>query len=367
VVKIGSRVLTSKGEGLDFEVINDLVTEISDLSHAGREALVVSSGAIAAGIKELKLRDLPRTIAQKQAAAAVGQSHLIWAYERAFKQHRQRVAQVLLTHEDLRHRARYLNARTTLLTLIRLAAIPIINENDTVSVEEIKFGDNDTLAAMVAVLVQADLLIILTDLDGLYTVDPRINPQAEFIAEVPRITPAIEALGGVPHHAVGRGGMFTKIQAAKKLATSGVPTIIANGLRPGVVTSLLAGGSVGTLFYPERRLLPGRKRWIVTTLRPRGALIIDDGAKAAIVSRGKSLLPSGILQVEGAFEFGDLVRCCDMAGTEFARGLVNYPERDLRRIKGLHTSKIETTLGHKYYDEVIHRDNLVIWHDKEVY
>jgi glutamate 5-kinase len=171
----------------------------------------------------------------------------------------------------------------------------------------------------------------------------------------------------VPHHAVGRGGMFTKIQAAKKLATSGIPTVIANGLRPGVVTSLLAGESVGTLFYPERRLLRGRKRWIITTLRPRGALIVDDGAKAAIISRGKSLLPSGILQVEGEFEFGDLVSCCDMSGIEFARGLVNYPVRDLRLIKGLHTSKIETTLGHKYYDEVIHRDNLVIWHDKEVH
>jgi glutamate 5-kinase len=365
-VKIGSRVLTSKGEELDFEVINDLGQEISDLAHAGREILIVSSGAVAAGIKELKLRDLPRTITQKQAVAAIGQSHLIWAYERVFRQHQQRVAQVLLTHEDLRHRARYLNARNTLLTLLRLAAIPIINENDTVSLAELKFGDNDTLSAMVADLVQADLLLILTDLDGLYTADPRLEAGARLIAEVPRITPEIEAMGGVSHFAIGRGGMFTKIQAAKKLAASGIPTVIANGLRSGVITALLAGEPVGTLFHPERRGLRGRKRWIVTTLRPRGVVLVDDGAKTAIVARGKSLLPSGIVAIEGAFEFGDLVRCCDRVGREFARGLVNYSSRDLQLIKGLHTSKIEATLGHKYYDEVIHRDNLVIWHEQGV-
>jgi glutamate 5-kinase len=362
-VKIGSRVLTSKGEGLDFEVINDLVGQLSDLTHAGREVLVVSSGAIAAGIKELKLRDLPRTIAQKQAVAAVGQSHLIWAYERAFRQRRQQVAQVLLTHEDLRHRSRYLNARNTLLTLIRLTAIPIINENDTVSVEEIKFGDNDTLSAMVADLVQADLLLILTDLDGLYTADPRLDPQAEFIAEVRRITPAIEAMAGHSPNLVARGGMSTKIRAAKKLAAGGIPTLIANGLRPGIIAALLAGRGVGTLFHPDKRLFRGRKRWIVTTLHPRGVLTVDDGAKAAIVCKGKSLLPSGIVHVEGAFEFGDLVSCCDTCGNEFARGLVNYPGHELRLIKGLHTSKIEVTLGQKYDDEVIHRDNLVIWPD----
>jgi glutamate 5-kinase len=362
-VKIGSRVLTSKGEGLDFEVISHLVEQISDLAHAGKEVFVVSSGAVAAGIKELKLKDLPRTIPQKQAVAAVGQSHLIWAYERAFKQHRQRVAQVLLTHEDLRQRARYLNARNTLLTLIRLETVPIINENDTVSVEEIKLGDNDSLSAMVADLVQADLLLILTDVEGLYTADPRIDPMAELLAEIPRVTPAIEAMGGLPQHAVARGGMFTKIQAAKKLATSGIPTIIANGFRPGIMAAVLAGEVVGTLFHPERRLWRGRKRWIVTTLRPRGALFVDEGAKAAVVSKGKSLLPSGILSVEGEFEFGDLVRCCDRSGSEFGRGLVNYPGRDVRLIKGLHTSKIEGTLGHKYCDEVIHRDNLVVWNE----
>jgi glutamate 5-kinase len=364
VVKIGSRVLTSKGEGLDFEVISPLVEQISDLAHAGKEVFVVSSGAVAAGIKALKLKDLPRTIPQKQAVAAVGQSHLIWAYERAFTQHRQRVAQVLLTHEDLRQRARYLNARTTLFTLIRLGTVPIINENDTVSVEEIKFGDNDSLSAMVADLVQADLLLILTDLEGVYTADPGLDPTATLLAEIPRVTPAIEAMGGLPNHAVGRGGMFTKIQAAKKLAASGIPTIVANGFRPGIIAALLAGEAVGTLFHPERRLWRGRKRWIVTTLRPRGTLFIDEGAKAAVVSRGKSLLPSGILSVDGEFEFGDLVRCCDRSGLEFGRGLVNYPGRDVRLIKGLHTSKIEATLGHKHCDEVIHRDNLVVWNER---
>ena len=363
VVKIGSRVLTSKGEGLDFEVISHLAEQISNLAHAGKEVFVVSSGAVAAGIKELKLKDLPRTIPQKQAVAAVGQSHLIWAYEWAFKQHRQRVAQVLLTHEDLRQRARYLNARNTLLTLIRLGTVPIINENDTVSVEEIKLGDNDSLSAMVADLVQADLLLILTDIEGLYTADPCIDPTATFLAEIPRVTPAIEAMGGMPNHAVARGGMFTKIQAAKKLAASGIPTIVANGFRPGIIAALLAGETLGTLFHPERRLWRGRKRWIVTTLRPRGALFVDEGAKAAVVSKGKSLLPSGILSVDGEFEFGDLVRCCDQSGKEFGRGLVNYPGREVRLIKGLHTSKIEATLGHKYCDEVIHRDNLVVWNE----
>ena len=362
-MKIGSRVLTSKGEGLDFEVISDLGEQISDLAQAGKEVFVVSSGAVAAGIKALKRKDLPQTIPQKQAIAAVGQSHLIWAYERVFERHQQQVAQVLLTHEDLRHRARYLNARNTLLTLIRLATIPIINENDTVSVEEIKLGDNDSLSAMVADLVQADLLLILTDIEGLYTADPRVDPTARFIAEIPRITPAIEAMGGLPHHAVARGGMFTKLQAAKKLAASGIPTIIANGFRPGIITAVLTGEPVGTLILPESRLWRGRKRWIVTTLRPRGALHVDDGAKAAIVSKGRSLLPSGILNVEGEFEFGDLVRCCDLSGHEFARGLVNYPGHEVRLIKGFHTSKIESLLGHKYCDEVIHRDNLVIWHE----
>lgn len=365
VVKIGSRVLTSKGEGLDFEAINGLVEQISGLAQTGREVFVVSSGAVAAGIAELRLRELPRTTAQKQAAAAVGQGHLIWAYERAFKQHGQRVAQVLLTHEDLRQRARYLNARNTLLTLIRLGAIPIINENDTVSVEEIKFGDNDTLSAMVADLVQADILLILTDIDGLYTADPRISDNAQFLPEVTHITAAIEGMGGLSHHAVARGGMFTKIQAAKKLSASGIPTIIANGFRPGVLTMLLDGEPIGTLFRPERRLWRGRKRWIVTTLRPRGMLITDDGAKAAILAKGRSLLPSGVRDVEGNFEFGDLVRCCDLAGNEFARGLVNYSSREILLIKGLHTSKIEGRLGHKYCDEVIHRDNLVVWTDRE--
>jgi glutamate 5-kinase len=362
-VKIGSRVLTSKEEGLDFEVISDLVEQISDLAHAGKEVLVVSSGAVAAGVKALKLKDLPRTIPQKQAAAAVGQSHLIWAYERAFTQHQRRVAQVLLTHEDLRHRARYLNARNTLLTLIRLGAVPIINENDTVSVEEIELGDNDSLSAMVADLVQADLLLILTDIEGLYTADPRVDPAAQFIAEIPRVTPAIEAMGGLPHHAVARGGMFTKLQAAKKLAASGIPTIVASGFQPGIVTAALTGAPVGTLFHPERRFWRGRKRWIVTTLRPRGALYVDEGARTAIVSKGRSLLPSGILSVEGEFEFGDLVRCCDPAGHEFARGLVNYPGREVRLIRGLHTSNIDNALGHKFSDEVIHRDNLVVWQE----
>jgi len=361
VVKIGSRVLTSKGDGLDFEVINDLVQQLANLAMASRQVLIVSSGAVAAGLKELKLRDVPRTITEKQAAAAIGQSHLIWAYERAFRQYGQRVAQILLTHEDLRQRARYLNARNTLLMLLRLGTIPIINENDTVAVEEIKLGDNDTLSAMVADLVQADLLLMLTDLDGLYSADPRVHAEAAFISEVHRITSEIEAMGGLPHHAVGQGGMLTKIQAAKKLTASGIPTLIANGLRPGIVDAILAGEPVGTIFYPEGRALRGRKRWIVTTLRPRGTLTVDDGAKDAILSKGRSLLPSGLLNIEGEFEFGDLVRCCDATGAEFARGLVNYPGRDLWRIKGLHTSKIKAALGYKDYDEVIHRDNLVIW------
>ncbi|RMF86024.1 MAG: glutamate 5-kinase [Nitrospinota bacterium] len=361
VIKLGSSLVTTTGEGLNAPLMASLVQQISELMDQGLEILLVSSGAVAAGTQKLQLKEIPRTVSLKQAAAAVGQSYLIWAYEKLFDQYHHQVAQVLLTHADLGNRRRYLNARNTLITLLQHRVIPIINENDTVSVSEIKFGDNDTLSALVTNLVEADLLIILTDTDGLYTQDPRIHPQAELITLVPSITPDIERLGGGKGTAMGTGGMYTKIQAAKKVVISGIPVLIANGRCEKVLHRLLAGEDLGTLFLPYKTpLLRGRKHWIVHTLKPRGIITVDDGAREAILYKGKSLLPSGIVAVEGNFEFGDAVTCCDLNGKAFARGLVNYNAKEVRRIKQHHTSHIESLLGYKYQDEVIHRDNLVL-------
>ncbi|GIX46799.1 MAG: hypothetical protein KatS3mg131_1010 [Candidatus Tectimicrobiota bacterium] len=276
--------------------------------------------------------------------------------------HGQRVAQILLTHEDLRDRARYLNARNTLQTLLRYRVVPIINENDTVSVAEIRFGDNDILSAMVCTLIDADLLILLTDLDGLYTADPRRHPEAQLIPVVERIDARIEALAGTTTHETGRGGMRSKIQAAKICGASGIHTYIANGLYPDTVLRIMAGEPVGTHIYPANHgRLPSRKRWIAYALKARGELVVDDGAKQALVLRGKSLLPSGILEVSGNFRFGDAVSCVDTQGQRFAQGLVNYDAQDLRAIMGHHTAEIARILGYKGYDEVIHRDNLVLF------
>jgi glutamate 5-kinase len=343
------------------DVVQNIVTQLATLRQRGHDVLLVSSGAIALGLQALHQHHMPQTIAYQQAAAAIGQSHLIWTYEQLFTPLGQRVAQILLTHDDLRHRVRYLNARNTLQTLLHYGIIPIINENDTVSVAELRFGDNDTLSAMVCNLVNADLLIILTDIDGLYTADPRQDPAAELISTVHNIDADIEARAGNTTHTTGRGGMSSKIQAAKMAAANGLHTYIANGAYPDTLLRILAGDAVGTHIHaPTTSKLPSRKRWIGYALKPKGALTVDDGAKRALTAHGRSLLPSGIIDVTGNFGFGDAVYCVDTGARRFAQGLVNYSSADIQAIMGKHTSKIAHILGHKEYDEVIHRDNLAL-------
>jgi glutamate 5-kinase len=361
VVKVGSGLLRSSQGGLREDVVGNIVQQLATLRRQGYDVLLVSSGAIALGIQALGQQRIPHTITYQQAAAAIGQSHLIWTYERLFSALGQQVAQILLTHDDLRHRARYLNARNTLQTLLSYQAIPIINENDTVSVDEIRFGDNDTLSAMVCNLVNADLLVILTDLDGLHTADPRQHPEAELIPVVEKIDTRIETLAGKTTHRTGRGGMYSKIQAAKIAGATGLHTYIANGLHPDTLYRLLAGEAIGTHIYPPvAAKLSSRKRWIGYALKAKGELLVDDGAKRALTTHGKSLLPSGILDISGTFRFGDAVYCVDTTAHRFAQGLVNYNATELQAILGQHTSRIESILGYKEADEVIHRDNLVL-------
>jgi len=360
VVKIGSSVLTTRSQGLDLAAIEDLVEQLVSVQRRGIELLLVSSGAIAAGLSQLNIKEPPKNIPHKQAIAAIGQCHLIWAYEKFFSQSKQKVAQILLTHDDLSNRQRYLNARNTLYTLLRYRVIPIINENDTVAVEEIQFGDNDTLSALVTNMVEADLLLILSDVDGLYTSDPHQNGEATLLSQIDRITPSIEAMAQPSSSLTGRGGMITKIEAAKKVGASGALTIIANGKRPGIIDRILSGEEIGTLFLPSGDRLTSRKQWIAYTLKPKGELVVDEGAKEALIYNGKSLLPRGLLEVRGEFKAGEAVVCKDTQGREFARGLVNYSYQELKAIKGRHTREIEDILGYKFYDEVIHRDDLVL-------
>lgn len=360
VIKIGSSLIASRATGLRPEQIERLADEIAALKASGRDILLVSSGAIISGIKKLALKEYPKSLPVKQAAAAVGQSRLMWAYEKAFERMGIHVAQILLTHQDLADRRRFLNARYTLTALIGFGIIPIINENDTVSVEEIRVGDNDTLASEVAHLVDADMLIILSDVDGLYTEDPRKNPSATLIDLIPEITEDIERRAGVSSTFEGTGGMATKIRAAKKVGGYGVPTLIINGERAGLLPHVLAGGAGGSLFLARERRLTSRKHWIAFTLRSRGHLRLDQGAVDALITRGKSLLASGIVDVTGNFDAGDPVSCLDPDGKEFAKGLVNFPSDLLHRIKGLKTQDISRQIGRQEYEEVIHRDNLVV-------
>lgn len=361
VVKVGSGLLRATHGGLREDVVRHLVQQLSTLRRQGYDVLLVSSGAIALGIQSLGQPRMPRTMGYQQAAAAIGQSQLIWTYERLFNAAGQKVAQILLTHEDIRHRSRYLNARHTLLTLLHYGIIPVINENDTVSVAEIRFGDNDTLSAMVCNLIDADLLIILTDLDGLYTADPRLHVDATLIPQVEKIDSRIEAMAGTSTHRTGRGGMKSKIQAAKVACASGIHTYIANGLHPDTVLRILAGENVGThILAPPSARLSSRKRWIGYALKAKGEIVVDEGAKQALTTGGRSLLPSGIIDVSGHFRFGDAVSCVDAKAQHFAQGLVNYDTTELLAIKGQHTSQIAEILGYKAYDEVIHRDNLVL-------
>ena len=360
VVKVGSSILASRDAGLHRTVFSHLAKEISTLKHQGYEIILVSSGAIAAGMEKLGLQTRPQTITQKQAAAAVGQSVLMSVYDSYFSRHQQTVAQVLLTHDDLSHRKRFINARNTLLALLKLGIIPIINENDTVAVDEIKVGDNDNLSALISNLVEADLLIILTDIDGLCDSDPRYNPGAKCIPLIEDVDTGMEGINCGPAGRWCVGGMVTKIEAARKASRFGIPTMIARGTKEGILQQVLGGKEIGTLILPKARGLSSRKGWIAFHLKTKGEVVVDEGAKRAISLKGKSLLPSGVVKVSGTFDRGDAVACVGPRGKEFARGIVNYSIYELEKIKGLRTQQIEKVLGFKYSDEVIHRDDLVV-------
>ncbi|WP_373287773.1 glutamate 5-kinase [Silvimonas amylolytica] len=360
VVKVGSSLVTNEGRGLDHTALARWAAEIAQLAAMGKQVVLVSSGAVAEGVARLGWKEKPTAIHEKQAAAAVGQMGLCQAYESAFRAHGLKTAQVLLTHEDMADRTRYLNARTTLLTLLSLGVIPIINENDTVVTAEIKFGDNDTLGALVTNLVEGEALVILTDQQGLYTADPRKDPSAKLIQEARAGDVALEAMAGGAGSSVGTGGMYTKVIAAKRAARSGAATIIASGREPDVLTRLAGGEAIGTQLIAETSPLAARKQWIAAHLQVKGRLVLDEGARRALAEKGSSLLPIGVVAVEGEFSRGDMVSCVNAEGVELARGLVNYPAGDARRIMRQPTSQIESLLGYLEEPELIHRDNLVL-------
>jgi glutamate 5-kinase len=360
VVKVGSALVTNEGAGLDRTAIANWARQVAALTREGRDVVMVSSGAIAEGVKRLGWRKRPQTMHELQAAAAVGQMGLAQVYESCFAEHGQRTAQVLLTHADLADRERYLNARATLRTLIELGVVPVINENDTVVTDEIKFGDNDTLGALVTNLIEADCLVILTDQSGLYTADPRRDPSATLVGSCRAGDPAIEAMAGGAGSTVGRGGMITKVLAAKRAARSGAQTVIASGREPDVLLRLARGESIGTLLVAETEPLAARKQWLADHVQVGGRLHLDAGASRALAAGGKSLLPVGVTAVEGDFERGAVVTCIAHDGRELARGMVNYGSAEARRIRGRASSEIEAVLGHADEPELIHRDNLVL-------
>lgn len=360
VIKIGSNILAYGNEGLDMKRISSIACDISELQNKEYDIVIVSSGAIAAGMKKLGLTEKPRDIKLKQAAAAIGQSNLMWAYEKSFGDFGKKVAQVLLTRDDFSDRKKYINSKNTLLTLLSYKVIPIINENDTVATDEIKFGDNDHLASLVTGLIEAERFVILSDVDGLYTEDPKHSAKAKLIEYVEEITPELLLTAGKAGSAVGTGGMYSKILAAKRAVNHGITVHIISGRKEGLLTSLINGKSCGTTFKPKKEKLPSKKGWIAYGSRSKGNLIIDDGAVKALVEGGKSLLPSGIISAEGKFEIGDAVFCLDSKGNRIAKGLINYSSAEIEKIKGRKTSEIEKLLGYKYSDEVIHRDNLVL-------
>lgn len=359
MVKVGSGVLTAT-DGLNTAVIDELATAICVLEKKGIEVILVSSGAIASGLKKIGFSKRPRSISQQQAMAAVGQSSLMMAYEEAFGRHNKKVAQILLTRDDLNHRRRYLNARNTIFTLLSWNIIPIINENDTVVVDEIKFGDNDNLSAMVTNLTEADLLVNLTNIDGLFDKDPKTHHDARLIKIVEKVDQKISRYAGSIPGFLGTGGMASKIKAARKVALCGVPTVIANGLQHNILSKIFSGQEEGTLVLPQQAALCSKKHWIMFTKSLKGTLVIDPGAERALVEKGKSLLPSGILEVQGRFGIGDSVQLINQSGREIAVGMTNYDASDVKRIAGKRSSEIESILGFKHDDEVIHRDNLVL-------
>ena len=359
VIKVGSALVTNNGEGLDLAAIGEWARQIAELHGAGRQVVLVSSGAIACGMQRLGWRKRPRAVNELQAAAAVGQMGLVQVYETAFAKHHLHTAQVLLTHDDLADRKRYLNARSTLNTLLQLGVVPIINENDTVVTDEIKFGDNDTLGALVANLIEADCLIILTDQTGLFTADPRKDANATLIEEARAGDPSLEAMAGGVGTQYGSGGMITKVIAAKRAARSGAHTVIASGRELNVMPRLCSGEALGTLLVAETQPLTARKQWLADHLQLNGKLILDGGAIKAL-QEGKSLLPIGVIEVLGDFERGAAVACLSIEGIEIARGLANYGSGEARRIARHPSQEIETLLGYIEEPEIIHRDNLIL-------
>ncbi len=359
VIKVGSALLTDDGRGLDTALIQMLATQIAALQKSGREVVLVSSGAVAAGMLRLGWSERPHALHELQAAAAVGQMGLVQSYESAFKNFGLQTAQVLLGHDDISARDRYLNARGTLATLLNLGVIPVVNENDTVVTDEIRFGDNDTLAAMVTNLIDADVLLILTDQQGLFTSDPRSDASATLVTDVAADTPELEAMaggGGV----LGRGGMLTKVRAARMAARSGAHTIIAYGKCEDVVSRIAAGEALGSWLQAAQVPLAARKQWLAGLMQSNGTLVLDDGAVEVLSSSGRSLLPVGVKEVRGSFERGDMVICIDEQGREVARGLSNYSFKDARRIIGMPSDRIEEILGFQGEAALIHRDNLVL-------
>jgi len=359
VVKVGSALVTNNGAGLASEFIEELAQQIARLRGSGHKVLLVSSGAIAAGMQRLGWTARPHAMHELQAAAAVGQMGLVQAYETCFAQYGLKTAQILLTHEDLADRGRYLNARSTLITLLELGVVPIINENDTVVTDEIRFGDNDTLGALVANLVEAEALVILTDQAGLFTADPRKDPAATLVVEHRADDPALEAMAGGAGSGISKGGMITKVKAAQRAARSGAHTLIASGREADVLPRLVRGEALGTLLFASASPLAARKQWLADHLQLAGSLVLDAGAVQALAA-GKSLLPVGVTAVEGEFERGAAVACRSADGREVARGLVNYSSSEARRIARRPSAEIETLLGYIDAPELIHRDNLVL-------
>ena len=359
VVKVGSNVLTNDN-GLNIKAIRSISGQIHRLIDQGIEVILVSSGAMASGIKKIGLSKRPDAIPQRQAVAAVGQAGLMMEYEKAFERYRKKVAQILLTSDDLNHRERYLNARNTIHTLLSWKVVPIINENDTVGVEEIKFGDNDNLSAMITLLMDAQVLINLTDIDGLYTKDPRTFKDAELIPTVTAINKRIEQVANDIPGALGTGGMLSKIKAAKKVTAAGIPMIIARGEKANILMRLFSGEAHGTVFEPKKKKMASRKCWIAFSSKPKGVITLDKGAVKAILKKGKSLLPSGIVHVDGEFPIGAPVQFKGESDEILGTGLVNYSAKDIREIMGLRSGMIKKRLGYKPFDEVIHRDNLAI-------
>lgn len=359
VIKIGSSLLTDNGRGLDTKAIQVWVEQIYQLQQQGIEVVLVSSGAVAAGMTRLGWHKRPETVHELQAAAAVGQMGLVQTYEHAFQKFGVHTAQVLVDHDDLSNRERYLNAQSTLKTLLRLGVVPVVNENDTVVTEEIRFGDNDTLAALVANLIEADLLVLLTDQKGMYNSDPRANSNAQLVDNIPALSAELDGMAG-DGGALGRGGMITKVRASRLAARSGANTVIVGGHLDGVLTALHDGNALGSLLLADQQPQAARKRWLAGQLQSRGELILDDGAVSVLMGSGRSLLPVGVVSISGEFTRGDMVICKSTRGDEIARGLVNYNYQETQQILGQPSERIESLLGYKNEEELIHRDNLVL-------